>query len=241
MKRNAFTLIELLVVIAIIAILAAILFPVFAQAREKARAASCLSNIKQLSLGAVMYKQDYDERPVPAWAGYATDQWNVTARVWWAGLLFPYTKNYNIYICPSSSQNSVLGYNTAGWAGDSTFRAEAGIGLNWYVPTGSSMPCTDSGIWLQIADATVGRPAEFINWLETGYGSVGGPNPRLNECGVSWSPTWQSWRDQTKTTNGFYFGMVRHSGGMNVGFYDGHAKFMKPDAMIESMFNAYTQ
>src|ERR671916_3232132 len=60
-KRNGFTLIELLVVIAIIAILAAILFPVFAQAREKARQASCLSNVKQIGLAAMMYVQDYDE------------------------------------------------------------------------------------------------------------------------------------------------------------------------------------
>jgi prepilin-type N-terminal cleavage/methylation domain-containing protein len=62
MKRRGFTLIELLVVIAIIAILAAILFPVFARAREKARQTSCLSNVKQLSLGMLMYTQDYDER-----------------------------------------------------------------------------------------------------------------------------------------------------------------------------------
>lgn len=70
MRRKGFTLIELLVVIAIIAILAAILFPVFAKAREKARQASCLSNIKQLSLGVVMYTEDYDQTYPPA--SYAT-------------------------------------------------------------------------------------------------------------------------------------------------------------------------
>ncbi len=241
MKRNGFTLIELLVVIAIIAILAAILFPVFAQAREKARTASCLSNMKQLGLSAVMYKQDFDERPVPAWAGYARDNFGVTSRNWWAGLLFPYTKNYHIYICPSSAQQIVLGFTQAGDPNDSTNRAESGVGLNWYVPYGGGMPCTDSGIWQWVSDATVGRPAELIQWLETGFGPVGGPNPRLYECGVGWSPTYQAWLDATKSTNGFYFGMARHTGGMNVGFYDGHAKFMKPDAMLEPMFNVYTQ
>src|SRR5438132_6104464 len=69
--RPAFTLIELLVVIAIIAILAAILFPVFAQAREKARQATCLSNLKQIGLGVLMYAQDYDET-MPIWCNYAS-------------------------------------------------------------------------------------------------------------------------------------------------------------------------
>ena len=67
MKRKAFTLIELLVVVAIIGILAAILFPVFARARENARRASCMSNVKQLSLASLMYAQDYDERLVPSY------------------------------------------------------------------------------------------------------------------------------------------------------------------------------
>src|SRR5579875_2969238 len=72
MKRSGFTLIELLVVIAIIAILAAILFPVFAQAREKARAIACLSNCRQIGLALSMYLQDWDEQLPPAWIGYPT-------------------------------------------------------------------------------------------------------------------------------------------------------------------------
>jgi prepilin-type N-terminal cleavage/methylation domain-containing protein/prepilin-type processing-associated H-X9-DG protein len=86
MKRRAFTLIELLVVIAIIAILAAILFPVFAQAREKARQASCLSNAKQIALGMSMYTQDYDEvLPVGGHGGPQPNRWD--------GMIMPYVKN----------------------------------------------------------------------------------------------------------------------------------------------------
>src|SRR5437879_6461586 len=80
MKRRAFTLIELLVVIAIIAILAAILFPVFAQAREKARGAACLSNGKQMGIGLMMYAQDYDERLPRVWTPNAGP--NNGARDW---------------------------------------------------------------------------------------------------------------------------------------------------------------
>ena len=92
MKRTGFTLIELLVVIAIIAILAAILFPVFARAREKARQTSCLSNVKELGLGFLMYAQDYDERLLPM--SNSGGRWYV--------LIQPYIKNTQILKCPSS-------------------------------------------------------------------------------------------------------------------------------------------
>ena len=96
MLRPAFTLIELLIVIAVIAILAAILFPVFAQAREKARQTSCLSNLKQLGTGLLMYAQDYDEQ-LPL-AAYATD----TGAVTWHDIIDPYLKNKDVWLCPSS-------------------------------------------------------------------------------------------------------------------------------------------
>ena len=110
--RRGFTLIELLVVIAIIAILAAILFPVFAKAREKARQASCLSNIKQIGLAVMSYVQDYDEL-MPRWyydlgapALGPTDvlgsQYSTTGRYAWQNLLLPYMKNSQVWQCPSN-------------------------------------------------------------------------------------------------------------------------------------------
>ena len=100
-SRNGFTLIELLVVIAIIAILAAILFPVFAQAREKARAISCLSNIKQVGLAWMMYTQDYDEQTVIPFSDptgnvyqFPTSANDPKAAHWWPDLLLPYFKSW---------------------------------------------------------------------------------------------------------------------------------------------------
>jgi prepilin-type N-terminal cleavage/methylation domain-containing protein/prepilin-type processing-associated H-X9-DG protein len=102
--RQGFTLIELLVVIAIIAILAAILFPVFAMAREKARQSSCLSNTKQMGLGFMMYKQDYDEMFPTAYFHRAFNPALGGTRLGyehWSGLINPYVKNWGIYVCPS--------------------------------------------------------------------------------------------------------------------------------------------
>ncbi|MFO7946049.1 MAG: prepilin-type N-terminal cleavage/methylation domain-containing protein [Armatimonadota bacterium] len=108
MRTRGFTLIELLVVIAIIAILAAILFPVFARAREKARQSSCLSNVKQLMTGVHMYVQDYDEKMM-RYVGY-TDAQEVLDNpnmLFWFECIYPYVKNAQIYSCPSYSNTGV--------------------------------------------------------------------------------------------------------------------------------------
>jgi prepilin-type N-terminal cleavage/methylation domain-containing protein/prepilin-type processing-associated H-X9-DG protein len=117
-KRSGFTLIELLVVIAIIAILAAILFPVFARAREKARQSSCLSNIKQLALGELMYAGDYDERLPFRWAQTPLGNFYIT------DLIYPYINNVQVFECPSwSSTQTTAGLGTIalsyGWLGGS--------------------------------------------------------------------------------------------------------------------------
>src|SRR5215216_1456391 len=113
-QKRGFTLIELLVVIAIIAILAAILFPVFARARENARRSSCQSNLKQIGLGLMQYTQDYDEAMPIIWNGEGE----------WMDAVQPYIKSYQLFVCPSDSRgitparnnkDSSYGASMAGW------------------------------------------------------------------------------------------------------------------------------
>ena len=118
LRRPAFTLVELLVVIAIIAILAAILFPVFARARENGRRASCQSNLKQIGLGLIQYSQDYDEILIADWYGAnATDGPGATfppgasvTSYKWADAAFPYIKSEQVFTCPSATGDSAKPY-----------------------------------------------------------------------------------------------------------------------------------
>lgn len=116
MHKRGFTLIELLVVIAIISILAAILFPVFAQAREKARQSQCTNNVRQLAMGILMYAEDWDETLPPC--GYSTseipgadeDDVDPDDMVPWMTMVSPYVKNTKVLLCPSDSSSKACSY-----------------------------------------------------------------------------------------------------------------------------------
>ncbi len=145
--RRGFTLIELLVVIAIIAILAAILFPVFARAREKARQTSCLNNVKQLSTAIAMYAQDYDDR-LPFAYSFGD---------WWYEVLEPYTKNAQIFRCPSKPRYPIgYAWNYAGcgyqpgvtWSPPRTGPIYEGVNRSVYKSPGPAQTIIIGDNWL---------------------------------------------------------------------------------------------
>ena len=153
--RRGFTLIELLVVIAIIAILAAILFPVFARAREKARQTSCTSNVKQMMMGVLMYVQDYDERlllgvhPCAVWPGAnALTHSYLTPNIAFGHLLEPYCKNQNIFVCPSGDAadacwGHTYQYNSSLFSASSAGAPGAGLTLAQFEDAAGTLVIAD--------------------------------------------------------------------------------------------------
>jgi len=208
--RKGFTLIELLVVIAIIAILAAILFPVFARAREKARQTQCLSNCKQMTLGAVQYVNDYDmtwalagrctEGPGIAmgWKSAMKDGFSCFSFPWYlegnqpnylAGIM-PYVKSRQILRCPSTPDNSCAGY---------------------YKPSADEIKNNYTNNWLG---------NQWVFWTGCPDGSIRehAQCPIFAEWGCSQANSYA-------TTGGGNIS-YQHNGGINIGYADGHAKWM---------------
>lgn len=252
-RRNGFTLIELLVVIAIIAILAAILFPVFAQARSKARQTSCLSNLKQVGVGIYMYAQDYDEMlpgntplninglsdprwPAPAVTAHSAgfsepygwnqpyDPANVGTYRIWARDIQPYIKNLQIFHCPETRPRSSDGTCAAGGGTCETTVPDSGRAGNGNILL--------NGIVASKALAAIPAPADIIFAHEVrNYNRVAQEKPRgiLVNGEVLY----------TNFTNHYYDSL--HSEGANLLFCDSHAKWRKRGAMQFAQFGASPQ
>ncbi|MBC7287115.1 MAG: DUF1559 domain-containing protein [Armatimonadetes bacterium] len=245
MKRG-FTLIELLVVIAIIAILAAILFPVFARAREKARQASCQSNLKQLALGTLMYVQDYDEK-FPLWHRMQpANQWPLAP----AAAVFPYVKNTQLYECPSTSpsydqtsgayfpspvpaewgrQWAIYGWGNPKYA----FPGPHWLGYAWNERLCEVNAGAPSG-GLKLALVT--KPAETVMVADACH-MYGGRGAFVFANACCDSPT-RGWQDGS--LDGIDAGTgaptadtaSRHNGGSNYAFADGHVKWQSDRDML---------
>ena len=206
-SRKGFTLIELLVVIAIIAILAAILFPVFARARDKARQASCQSNLKQIGLSIMMYAQDYDET-LPAFRfDYGGDS---SARYFgFFDAVGPYTQNVDIYICPS-------GHEAFSWERTNLPHSSGFYGTS--INLSYSTPYPTGSVWRYSSGRSLAethRPAETIMMVESTNPYLG---TGVGHLGFEDDGTPRTMSDDGRVERMHY----RHSLQMNLLYCDGH-------------------
>ncbi len=218
MQRKGFTLIELLVVIAIIAILAAILFPVFARAREAGRATSCKSNLKQIGTAFIMYSQDYDETGVLGSSNnYGTLRCaNGAVCEGWEPRLQPYIKNWNVFRCPSRSDSSAFGNNIG-----ARCRSSYGFNLNyWRNRRANSWSAgVNDSLWAFPADTV--QAAEIIPGADD---YIGVWDTDANT--ITSNNQWDTPISAITTMPGSRLNQV-HSETANVLFKDGHVKAMK--------------
>ena len=244
-RLSGFTLIELLVVIAIIAILAAILFPVFAQARQKARQTACLSNMKQIGLAVAQYTQDYDETyPVnnQTFQGGSAGYQNIYTQITFVGLLNTYSKNLDIYICPNAPAtdlnvcgNAVVlpgigGTNAVFCSGTSLGPATGqaikvptrNIGGNEWIFNRAgilSAPPSTANVPLPIAESQVGAPASLPLIADSSFLLFNSAERIMVASYNGPTPTGYTAAD---TVNPAF---ARHAGGSNIVYGDGHAKW----------------
>jgi prepilin-type N-terminal cleavage/methylation domain-containing protein/prepilin-type processing-associated H-X9-DG protein len=221
-RRSAtagFTLIELLVVIAIIAILAAILFPVFAQARERARATVCTSNVRQIGTALKMYIQDYDET-YPIWHAYS--KMAATPHLGIEQELFPYTKSMELFRCPNDNggpfqRTDVPGTDSYYQAYGSSYYFErrgfsivTGYSISNNTPTTRATAIITEAMFVQPSDTVLMRD-EMFPWFD----------PATDRSGYwGYSGFYQAW----------------HAQGGGVVFADGHAKFVASEATMKALY-----
>ena len=235
-SRRGFTLIELLVVIAIIAILAAILFPVFAQAREKARQASCASNLKQIGLGLLQYTQDYDEAITQSFYGSPGDS-DAGGNYKWMDAVYPYVKNEQVFTCPSDgASNARYVYHRNLSAGQTSINYGS-YGLNGaYGASGDSQtPPRSSGSPTNrylVSLAQVEAPAATV-WVTDNNNAPSPANPGGSQ-GFFWLSA-SSHPVITSTRPRQLQNIVeRHTEMTNVLFCDGHVKALKLERLTEA-------
>ena len=218
--RSAFTLIELLVVIAIIAILAAILFPVFARARENARRSSCQSNLKQIALGVIQYRQDYDEKfpgmvlGTPPAAPYG-----------WADGIQPYLKSTQIYQCPSDSTGPNTDPTTSGYTDyymNSALGDTSGSQATTVTPIYNAGGISESAIasssqTIMMGDGNGSSGLSTARYRNNGAGSAG--------AGTAADNLLPNHSSGGRATAGSI--IAQHLEGTNLAFVDGHVKWYK--------------
>jgi len=234
--RRAFTLIELLVVIAIIAILAAILFPVFAQAREKARAITCISNLKQIGLSANMYAQDYDEHTLPEWLNEpSVNDWERM----WPFIIQPYTKSFQLTQCPDSPQDGGPDWpsypNSVGGKPYPFHRVGGSVAINdlmspWDTGDVKLSQLKTPANKVQFADAGCIYVAGKDDWTGSAAAfSLYHKDPEDPNVIFDTEGNWFFNEDRSNWGNPDHYPMPapRHSGLCNVCWFDGHAKAIK--------------